>query len=124
MRSIFRTAAMAAVATIAFAQEKSPAAARWDGSFLSQNKPVEFTVNLDQDDKGLWIGTINLPVAGLTDLPLATVAVEGLNVSFMIPGAPGEPVFKGMISDGGNTLSGTITQSKGTAPFSAKRAGP
>jgi hypothetical protein len=124
MGSISSAAAFIAVATLSFAQEKTPAAARWDGSFLSQNKPVEFTVNLDQDDKGLWIGTINLPVAGLADLPLANVVVEGLNVSFVIPGAPGEPAFKGTISEGGNTLSGTITQSKGTAPFSAKRAGP
>src|SRR5947209_12947283 len=102
MGSIFCAAALIAVATVALAQEKSPAAARWDGSFVSQNKPVEFTVNLDKDDKGLWIGTINLPVAGLTDLPLTNIAVEGLRVSFMIPGVPGEPAFKGTISDGSN----------------------
>ena len=67
--------------------------------------------------------TITIPSQGLTDHALSDVVVKGAEVSFAIPGIPGDPRFAGRLTAEGTKISGTFTQGGQSFPFELDRAG-
>jgi hypothetical protein len=108
---------------ISNAQTKVTPAGRWEGSITTPTGALKVIVDLDRDDKGIWIGDIDIPDQGVKDLPLRDVSVSGDAVSFGLPAGPGEPMFKGKVSPDGSTISGDFSQSGSNVPFSLKRTG-
>jgi hypothetical protein len=114
---------LCAVAAMSNAQTKENPAGRWEGSIAVPTGGMKVIVDLDRDAQGVWIGDIDLPDQGVKDLPLRNVTVSGTSVSFALPAGPGEPTFKGKLSEDGATLSGDFFQGGGSVPFSLKRTG-
>ena len=55
--------------------------------------------------------------------PLSSVAVQGNTVGFAMNGIPGDPAFKGQLSEDGTTLAGDFTQGQARLAFQLKRTG-
>ena len=89
---------------------------KWAGEIELPGAKLAIEVALAQAD-GAWSGKISIPAQGAKDLPLGGVKVEGPAVSFEMPGVPGSPLFKGILSDDGQALAGTFTQSGQSFPF-------
>jgi hypothetical protein len=119
-----RIAVFAAALSPALSLGAPPAspAGHWKGAI--QVPGQELQVEVDLAAKGdAWIGTITIPVQNVRALPLSSVGAQGSAVTFAMKGIPGDPVFKGRLSDDGATLAGDFTQGGTTLPFQLKRTG-
>lgn len=104
------------------ARAAEPPSGRWKGAIEVPGTALEVVVDLESSD-GSWTGAIDIPAQGATDLPLTGITVEGRAVSFAIRGVPGEPTFRGDLSDDGGQLAGTFTQGGASFPFALERSG-
>jgi hypothetical protein len=109
-----------ALAVCAFAQSRPPAAAHWEGVIHVPNRDMKIAIDLDQNEKGEWIGDLDFPQEGMTDFPLSHIAVEGNTVKFEMAGIPGDPSFDGEISPDGKILAGDFGQGGGSVPGELK----
>jgi len=106
---------------VTWAQSQANAAGRWEGSLSLPGREMAMAIELEPDEKGAWSATMDLPDQGFKYFPLMDVAVEGSTVSFAMAAVPGVPVFKGALSDDGQTLSGSMSQAGQTFPFKLAR---
>ena len=89
------------------AQTSVDPSGHWVGAVLTPNMEVAIEVDLTKEGDELS-GTFANPDQNLRGLPLGSVAVDGRSVSFQVRGsAPGERTFKGILSDDGESMSGT-----------------
>lgn len=120
------TAALALVsvsfAPLALAQSPS-ASGHWEGAIHIPNQELAVVVDLAKNDKGEWMGTIDIPPQHTKGFPLSSVAVKGSSVAFVMKGAPGEPTFEGNLSSDGQSISGNFTQGGASLTFALKRTG-
>ena len=93
----------------------------WVGSISLPGTKLAIDIDFKAQDGG-WAGDISIPLQGAKDLPLDKIAVDGTAVSFAIPGIPGDPVFRGVLSADGLKITGDFTQGGGTIPFELARA--
>lgn len=91
-------------------------AGHWEGQIEIPGMTLEVLVDLESGSDG-WSGTISIPAQNAQDLPLADVAVDGESVSFAITGIPGEPTFRGMLTDDGTAIRGDFAQGGQAFPF-------
>lgn len=96
-------------------------AGTWTGAIEMPAVRLGVVVRLQAGDNGTWNGTIDIPQQGAKDVQLVDVSVSAPNVSFRIPGAPGDPTIRVTVSDDGARMSGTLTQGGGTVPVSLTR---
>ena len=108
-------------AHLSSAQNQKNAAGHWEGIIDVRGTKLNFTADLSQKEGGAWSGTIAIPAQNIKDFSLSNVAVEGPMVSFAMAGIPGDPVFKGKLSEDGNKISGDLSQAGQTFPFSMDR---
>jgi uncharacterized protein len=104
--------------TVAKAQE-----GHWEGAIEIPNGPLRIEVDLARQPKQGWIGTFGAPSQGTSGLPLAEIVVTENTIGFLIKGVPGEPRFKGTLSNESTTISGDFTQGGGSIPFKLTRSG-
>lgn len=102
----------------------------WEGSIQVNNPDdasvvqLSMEVDLAKTSKGDFAGAISIPRQNLKGRPLSNVAVEGQSVSFqIILSAPGDNTFKGALSPDGKSMSGDLTHSGSSLPFSLTRTG-
>jgi CubicO group peptidase (beta-lactamase class C family) len=113
----------------AAAQETAPPAGapdpagEWSGTIELPGSPLEVHVELARDDVGAWTGEIDIPAQGARDLALDEIAVDGRSVGFRIAGIPGEPTFRGTLSEDGQEIAGDFTQGGATLAFTLRRGG-
>ncbi len=96
-------------------------AGHWEGAIEIPGMKLEVNIEFTQAADGSWKGDISIPVQNAKDLPLTNISLEGLKVTFSIAGIPGNPSFKGTLSEDGARISGEFTQSDKTFPFSLTR---
>ena len=96
-------------------------AGTWTGAIETPAVRLGIVVRLQAGDNGTWNGTIDIPQQGAKGVQLVDVSVSAPNVSFRIPGAPGDPTIRVTVSDDGARMSGTLTQGGGTVPVSLTR---
>jgi CubicO group peptidase (beta-lactamase class C family) len=94
-----------------------PLAGHWQGAIEIPGKSLSFDVDFSSNKDGSWKGDVTIPAQGARDVPLAKIVVEDLNVSFELPGVPGDPAFKGKIEAGHKKIKGTFTQGGKSFPF-------
>lgn len=121
MRRPFLLLIVLAGALSAAAQGRT-AAGLWNGAISTPGVELRVIVNLQQKDDRSWTGTIDIPMQNAKGVPLANIMVEGASVSFTITGGPGNPVFNGMFSEDGNTISGDFAQGPAKFPFKLARS--
>jgi len=90
----------------------------WEGTLKTPNGDIGLVVNL-HSDSGHWAGEVDIPMHGISELPLSNVKVEGAAVSFALPG-PGDPHFEGKLSEDGKTIAGNFLQGDGSLPLELK----
>ena len=90
----------------------------WEGTLKTPNGDMGFVFNLHRDgDK--WAAEMDIPMQGVSGLPLANVKVDGAAISFPIPG-PGDPHYDGKLAEDGKSISGTFTQGGISLPLDLK----
>ena len=92
-----------------------PPSGHWVGS-IEAGPGISVEVDLGRQGD-LWRGTISIPVQGTKGLPLSDLVVKNPSVEFAIKGAPGDPRFKGELSQDGKTIAGTFSQGGGNVPL-------
>ena len=95
------------------------AAAVWEGTIKTPNGDLGFVFNIHRDgDK--WAAEMDIPMQGVSGLPLVNVKVEGAAVGFALPGGPGDPHYDGKLAEDGKTISGTFSQGGQQIPLELK----
>ena len=97
-----------------------PLVGHWEGAIEIPGKALSFDVDFSSGNDGSWKGDVTIPAQGARDMPLANVVVVDLDVSFELPGVPGDPSFKGRFEAGHKTIKGTFTQGGKAFPFRLK----
>lgn len=86
----------------------------WRGQIMIPGSPLEVGLTFAEDAGGAdaLTGTIDIPVQGISELPLTNIKQEGRTISFGLAGIPGEPRFEGELSGTGavRELVGTFLQ--------------
>jgi hypothetical protein len=90
----------------------------WEGTLKTPKGDMGLVVNLHADGSH-WAGEVDIPMQGISELPLNNVKVEGATVSFALPG-PGDPHFDGKLSEDGKTIAGDFSQGGGSIPLELK----
>lgn len=93
----------------------------WEGSIDIPGMTLELNIDFKAKEDGTWEGDISIPIQKAKDLPLTDISIAGKDVSFAISGVPGDPTFKGTLSDDGTKITGDFTQNKQTFPFTLSR---
>ncbi len=107
----------------ALAQNQPDVRGHWEGAITLPNGDLAFLIDLTRKEDGLWAGTIDIPSQGAKGLALGSITVTPSAVSFTITGVPGDPTFKGKLSEDGKTIAGDFTQGGQTFPCKiAKKA--
>ncbi len=102
----------------------------WEGA-IQVNNPndgsvvqLSMDVDLAKTGNGDFEGAISIPQQNLKDRPLSNVAVAGQSVRFQIMlSDAGDNTFKGALSADGKSISGDLTHSGASLPFSLTRTG-
>jgi len=122
-RSIIVVAILAAGVSVAQAQNAVDPSGHWEGTIQVPDMPVQVEVDLTRNSKGELAGTFT-QTQRLNGLPLANLAVDNRAVTFQIKGSPaGERLFKGDVSDDGQSMTGKFAQAGYSIPFALKRTG-
>jgi len=107
----------------AWAALAAGAAGHWKGAIQTPGQELQVEVDLAVREPGAWVGTITIPAQNVRAFPLSSIEAKGEVVSFTMKGIPGDPLFKGRLSEDGGTLAGDFTQGGARLPFQLKRAG-
>ncbi len=102
------------------AAEELGLAGHWTGILELPSMKLDFDLDFTLKE-GVWTGNVSIPAQKAKDLPLEKIVLMAKEATFAISGIPGDPTFKGTLSDDGTSLKGTMTQAGQTFPFSAKR---
>ncbi len=92
----------------------------WKGAISLPGTELEIDVDFMKKN-GNWEGDISIPAQGAKDLLLGHITIEGKIVAFEMPGVPGDPRFKGEMSDDSQSISGEFTQGGVSATFKIQR---
>ncbi len=91
----------------------------WEGSTLSTpNGDLGFVFNLHRDGE-VWAAELDVPMQGISGLPLNNVKVDGGSVSFPMPGQ-GDPHYDGKLAGDGKTITGNFTAGGQPIPLDLK----
>jgi len=104
-------------------QEAPTPAGHWEGAIVVPGGELGIDVDL-MVEAGTWSGDISIPVQQTQDFVLSEVSVAGNEVSFLMAGVPGDPTFEGTMSEDGETIAGTFTQSGQSLTFRLTRTDP
>ena len=104
------------------AQESaSTPAGHWEGAITLPTTPLNVRVDLERAGDQSWQGTIDIPVQSLRAFKLDPVKVSGDQVTFAMPGIPGDPLFDGRLAADGKSIAGEFTQGGQKFPFKLRR---
>ncbi len=109
------------VPVLLHSQEAPSIAGHWEGTIEVPGTKLEILVDFNQKPDGSWEGKISIPAQNAKNLPLSGISLDDKEVSFAIAGVPGEPTFKGTISDDGMKIAGDFTQAGQSLTFSLSR---
>ncbi len=96
------------------------ASGHWEGK-IHMKQDIAVTVDLAQNAKGVWAGTLSIPSSGAIDVPLTWIAVDDRRVRFTV-NLPGKTSFEAT-PDADGSLTGEASNPEGSVPFEMKRTG-
>jgi hypothetical protein len=99
------------------AQSLADPSGHWEGAVPGM---ARFEIDLARNAAGEFIGTISLPDEHLKGLPLLSVSVDGIAVSFS---ARGDQPFQGALADGGKSMTGELIVEGFSLPLMLTRTG-
>ena len=104
------------------AGQQNSIAGHWEGTIKLPSGDLKISVEFT-DVAGKLSATITIPQQGAKDLPLSDVALNNGEVSFALPGVPGDPKFKGKLAADGQKIEGTFSQGGADLPCYLERKG-
>lgn len=124
-RVVLLVSGLSLLGGVGVAQTATPApraAGHWEGKVAIPERELGISVDLAQNAKGTWIGSMSVTGTSAVDVPLNTVAVSDTGVRFTAD-LPDNASFDGQFSSDGSSVSGTAANFRGEAPFSLMRNG-
>ncbi len=118
---VLLTAGMAFGTSPVAAQSRPDPAGYWEGAITLPNTSLGIQVVIERGASSQWKGSISIPVQGLRNFGLTNITVRGADVTFAMPGIPGNPEFKGKLATDEKTITGDFTQGGQTLPFKLER---
>jgi len=106
-RSLLTILVFCATLVAGFAQTAADWQGKWDGAIELPTTPLALQIELKATDTG-WEGLMDIPSQRTNDMALANLKIEGDQLSFTLPEAPGNASFTGSWSPG--TVTGTFSQ--------------
>ncbi|HMY76641.1 MAG TPA: serine hydrolase domain-containing protein, partial [Blastocatellia bacterium] len=103
------------------AAQQNSVAGHWEGAIKLPGNELKISVDFTAAADGKLSATITIPQQGAKDLPLSDVGFTGGEVTFAIPGVPGDPKFKGKLSDDKQKIEGTFSQGGANLPCNLER---
>ncbi len=105
------------------AQDAAPYLGAWKGAISLMGQELEIIIEFSLDDEKNIQGNIDVPVQGVTDIPLGDIQIEGKKISFTIvhPQVQGNPTFNGELDESGKKISGDFSQGGATGTFSIEK---
>ncbi|HSR52344.1 MAG TPA: alpha/beta fold hydrolase [Acidobacteriota bacterium] len=91
---------------------------KWSGAVDVAGQHLPFTVQLNKNSEGAWIGKID--IQGVSGLPLKNVSAEAPKVHFELQAGPGVAVWDGTLE--GESVTGAFTQAGIEGTFQMSRA--
>ncbi|MCK4494891.1 MAG: serine hydrolase, partial [Candidatus Aminicenantes bacterium] len=82
----------------------------WEGIIDIPAMKLDINIDFSQKEDGSWEGDISIPAQKAKDLPLGNICLAEKEVTFEITGIPGNPTFKGTLSDDGSKIAGDFSQ--------------
>jgi len=105
---------------ISRAEDVPAPAGHWEGAIELPGKSLKLDIDLVKGGDA-WSGDISIPEQGAKDLPLKDVKLDGVEITFALPGVPGNARFKGTLSGDKTSISGDFSQGGQTFPFKIAR---
>lgn len=96
-------------------------AGHWQGTIEIPGMKLDVDIDFSQKADGSWKGDISIPMQKAKNLPLSNILLEGHQATFSISGVPGNPTFKGTLSEDGSKITGDFIQEGKTFPFNLTR---
>jgi hypothetical protein len=124
MHHVLRTmliVSLLAAPAVARAQAVDPSG-HWEGAITIPGGEIAFQVDVAKNERGALIATYSRPENNLKGLPMANVVLDGQAISFELT-VDGGVRFQGVLYADGTMISGDVTASIGSAPFSLTRNG-
>jgi hypothetical protein len=109
---------LATASGLAQARTVEPFLGHWEGAIILPTGELQIKVDLSRQGDQVS-GTIDIPQQGAAGLPLAGIEIDGSAITFAIKGVPGDPTFKGKLSDG--AITGDFVQGGGSFEFKLGR---
>ena len=106
---------------LVFARQTASIAGHWEGAISTPTGALNVSVDFASASDGKVSATISIPMQGAKDMALTGVSFNGKDVTFEIPGVPGDPKFKGTLSADGNKIEGSFTQGGASMPLMLER---
>ncbi len=106
---------------VASPAQQNSIAGHWEGAIKLPNGDLKISVDFTAAADGKLSATITIPQQGAKDLPLTDVGLNNAEVTFAIPGVPGDPKFKGKLSADGQKIEGTFSQGGANLPCNLER---
>ena len=111
------------VVTVAFLIQTMDPSGHWVGSISIPEMLLQIEVDIDKKANGQLVATFGQPEQGVKGLPFSSVTIEGRAIRLVLKSGPESSTFEGTLSQDGQELSGTATQSGMSAPFKLARTG-
>ncbi len=96
-------------------------AGHWEGVIKREGREALFSVDLL--DKPEWNGFFSIPGQNAPPLGLGGVEVKGPQIRFEVREFPGDPVFQGILAEGGSSIKGTVIRAGAIDVFEMRRTG-
>jgi hypothetical protein len=90
----------------------------WEGTIKTPNGDLGVMFNLHRDGEK-WAGEMDVPIQGVSGLPLSNVKVDGAAIGFQMPGG-GNPQYEGKLSEDGKSISGNLNAGGQSLPLDLK----
>jgi hypothetical protein len=119
LSATFSIVVMLFTSSFAVAQTADPSG-HWEGTMQVPSGDLRFEVDLVRRGNGEIAGTISTPAQHLTGLPLASVTVDGLSVTFY---AREDQPFTGAIASDGQSMTGKYRIEGQSIPLTLSRVG-
>lgn len=90
---------------------------RWDGTIQLPGQSLGVQLAFKNNPDGTISGEVSLPSQNAANVQVTDFTINGFDLAFSIPNIAGNPTFKGTISEDGQHVHGTFTQSGQDFPF-------
>jgi len=90
----------------------------WEGTIKTPNGDIGFLINLHRDGDA-WAAEMDVPIQGVSGLPVTNVKVDGAAIAFTMPGQ-GDPHYEGKLSEDGKSVSGNLNAGGQQLPLDLK----